>query len=122
MRKSPSNPSRLQPDAVLSQRYEILQILSEGGMGSIDTARDCGLNRMAALKVIRPELAGSQAIIGHFKPELRATQLTHNNAIQMYDISEAKGMKFITMEFAEGEDLRSLLQQKTKQPSEEAVG
>ena len=112
----------LQPGAVLGQRYEILQILGEGGMGAVYKARDIELNRMVALKVIRPELAGSQAIIDRFKQELLlATQVTHKNVIRIYDLSEAEGMKFITMEFVEGEDLRSLMQQKKKLAPEEAV-
>jgi serine/threonine protein kinase/tetratricopeptide (TPR) repeat protein len=112
----------LQPGAVLGQRYEILQILGEGGMGAVYKARDLELNRMVALKVIRPELAGSQAIIDRFKQELLlATQVTHKNVIRIYDLSEAEGMKFITMEYVEGEDLRGLMQQKKKLAPEEAV-
>src|SRR3989442_10797739 len=112
----------LHPGTVLGQRYEILQILGEGGMGSVYKARDRELNRMVALKVIRPELAGSQAIIDRFKQELLlATQVTHKNVIRIYDLSEAEGMKFITMEYVEGEDLRGLMQQKKKLAPEEAV-
>jgi tetratricopeptide (TPR) repeat protein/predicted Ser/Thr protein kinase len=114
--------SMLQAGQVLGQRYEIQQILGEGGMGAVYKARDRELNRMVALKVIRPELAGSQAIIDRFKQELLlATQVTHKNVIRIYDLSEADGMKFITMEFVEGEDLRSLMQQKTKLSPAEAV-
>ena len=117
-----SNPMMLQPGALLGQRYEILQILGEGGMGAVYKARDRELNRMVALKVIRPELAGSQAIIDRFKQELLlATQVTHKNVIRIYDLSEAEGMKFITMEFVQGEDLRSLMQQKQKLSPSEAV-
>ncbi len=117
-----SNPSMLQPGAILGQRYEILQILGEGGMGAVYKARDRELNRMVALKVIRPDLAGSQAIIDRFKQELLlATQVTHKNVIRIYDLSEAEGMKFITMEFVEGEDLRGLMQKKGKLAPEEAV-
>src|SRR5713101_8032376 len=120
--RSQSSPSMLQPGAVLGQRYEILQILGEGGMGAVYKARDRELNRMVALKVIRPELAGNQAIIDRFKQELLlATQVTHKNVIRIYDLGEAEGMKFITMEYVEGEDLRGLMQQKTKLAPEEAV-
>ena len=112
----------LQPGAILGQRYEILQILGEGGMGAVYKARDRELNRMVALKVIRPDLAGSQAIIDRFKQELLlATQVTHKNVIRIYDLSEADGMKFITMEYVEGEDLRGLMQKKGKLAPEEAV-
>ncbi|MGA9814448.1 MAG: tetratricopeptide repeat protein [Terriglobales bacterium] len=122
MPRPQSNPSMLQPGAILGQRYEILQILGEGGMGAVYKARDRELNRMVALKVIRPELAGHQAIIDRFKQELLlATQVTHKNVIRIYDLSEADGMKFITMEFVEGEDLRGLMQQKGKLEPGEAV-
>src|SRR5882724_4229958 len=120
--KFQSNPSMLQPGAVLGQRYEILQILGEGGMGAVYKARDRELNRMVALKVIRPDLAGNQSIIDRFKQELLlATQVTHKNVIRIYDLSEAEGMKFITMEFVEGEDLRGLMQKKGRIAPLEAV-
>ena len=114
--ESQSNPSMLQPGSLLGQRYEILQILGEGGMGAVYKARDRELNRMVALKVIRPDLAGNQAIIDRFKQELLlATQVTHKNVIRIYDLSEADGMKFITMEFVEGEDLRGLMHEEAGQ-------
>jgi len=112
----------LEPGQLLGQRYEVLQILGEGGMGAVYKARDIELNRMVALKVIRPDLATNQSIINRFKQELLlATQVTHKNVIRIYDLSEADGMKFITMEFVEGEDLRGLMQQKGKLAPEEAV-
>jgi len=118
-----NNPLMLEPGSLLGQRYEILQILGEGGMGAVYKARDIELNRMVALKVIRPDLAGNQAIIDRFKQELLlATQVTHKNVIRIYDLSEADGMKFITMEYVEGEDLRGLMIKKQgKLSPEEAV-
>ncbi|MGH9546425.1 MAG: protein kinase domain-containing protein [Terriglobales bacterium] len=115
-------PSVLPPGTLLGQRYEILQVLGEGGMGAVYKARDRELNRMVALKVIRPELAGNQSIIDRFKQELLlSTQVTHKNVIRIYDLGEAEGMKFITMEYVEGEDLRGLMQQKGKLEPGEAV-
>src|SRR2546428_3721960 len=112
----------LHPGTILGQRYEILQILGEGGMGSVYKARDRELNRMVALKVIRPDLAGNQAIIERFKQELLLShQVTHKNVIRIYDLSEAEGMKFITMEYIEGEDLRALIHEKQKLSPEAAV-
>src|SRR5579864_5289551 len=103
----------LGPGSVLADRYEILQELGEGGMGAVYKARDIELDRMVALKVIKPELAGNKAIIDRFKQELLlSTQVTHKNVIRIYDLGEAEGMKFITMEFVEGEDLRGLMQKK----------
>src|SRR5207253_2901684 len=77
---------------------------------------------MVALKVIRLDLPNSPAIIDRFKQELiLARQVTHRNVIRIYDLAEADGLKFITMEFIEGEDLRSLIHEKIKLPPEEAV-
>ena len=112
----------LDTGSVLAQRYEILHILGVGGMGAVYQARDLELSRLVALKVIRPDLSGNQGIIDRFKQELiLATQVTHRNVVRIYDLGEAEGMKFITMEFVEGEDLRSLIHERTKLPPAEAV-
>jgi tetratricopeptide (TPR) repeat protein/predicted Ser/Thr protein kinase len=112
----------LRPGAVLGHRYEILQLLGEGGMGSVYRARDREVNRIVALKVIRPELTGNVSILDRFKQELVLShQVTHKNVIRIYDLGAADGVKFITMEFVEGQDLRTLLHEKTKFSPEEAV-
>src|SRR5438105_10943608 len=107
---------------VLAARYEILKILGEGGMGAVYKAQDRELERTVALKVIRPELAGNPAIIQRFKQELiLARQVTHRNVIRIYDLGEAEGMKFITMEYVEGRDLHSLLLERQKFTPEESI-
>ncbi|MGB7553136.1 MAG: tetratricopeptide repeat protein, partial [Candidatus Korobacteraceae bacterium] len=85
--------------------------------------RDMEVERVVGLKVIRPDLAGNPAILARFKQELvLARQVTHKNIIRIYDLNEADGVKFITMEFIEGEDLRSILTRDGKMPPEDAVG
>ena len=112
----------LESGAILAGRYEILDTLGEGGMGAVYKARDLELDRMVALKVIRPELAKHPSIIERFKKELLLSQrVTHRNVIRIYDLGEGDGVKFITMEFIEGEDLRSLIHERKKFPPEEAV-
>ena len=116
------NAAVLQIGDLLGERYEILQLLGEGGMGAVYKATDRTLNRSVALKVIRPELASNPAILARFKQELLlAHQVTHRNVIRIYDLGEAEGVMFITMEFIEGKDLRSLIREKTKFAPEEAV-
>jgi serine/threonine protein kinase/tetratricopeptide (TPR) repeat protein len=117
-----SDPTTLQPGTVLAQRYEIVQILGQGGMGAVYKATDLELNRTVALKVIRPDLARDRAIVDRFKQELLlAHQVTHRNVIRIYDLSESDGMKFITMEYVEGDNLLTLLHQKKKFSPEESV-
>jgi eukaryotic-like serine/threonine-protein kinase len=112
----------LQTSDVLGGRYEILQLLGEGGMGAVYKARDRELDRFVALKLIRPELAANPSILARFKQELLLSrEVTHKNVIRIYDLGDADGVKFITMEFVEGQDLRSLIQEKKKFPPEEAV-
>jgi tetratricopeptide (TPR) repeat protein/predicted Ser/Thr protein kinase len=112
----------LQTGDVLGERYEILQMLGEGGMGAVYKARDRELDRFVALKLIRPELAANPSILARFKQELLLSrEVTHRNVIRIFDLGDADGVKFITMEFVEGEDLRSLIQEKKKFPPEEAV-
>ena len=124
MRPPQSDPthSGLMPGTVIAQRYEILDVLGEGGMGAVYKAKDRELNRTVALKVIRPDLARNPAIVERFKQELRLShQVTHKNVIRIYDLGEGEGVKFITMEYIEGKDLRFLIREKKRFPPEEAV-
>jgi eukaryotic-like serine/threonine-protein kinase len=112
----------LRPGDVLGERYEILQLLGEGGMGAVYKAKDRELDRFVALKLIRPELAANPAILARFKQELLlAHQVTHKNVIRIYDLTDADGVKFIAMEYIEGVDLRHLLLDHGKFSAAEAV-
>src|SRR5229473_2788329 len=83
---------------VLGSRYEILRLLGEGGMGAVYKAKDTELDRVIALKVIRPELASNPEILQRFKQELvLARQVTDRNIIRIFDLGEADGVRFITM-------------------------
>ncbi|MBZ5583320.1 MAG: cbb3-type cytochrome c oxidase subunit I [Acidobacteriia bacterium] len=110
------------PGSVLGGRYDILRLLGEGGMGAVFEARDREVDRIVALKVIRPELAGNASILRMFKQELiLARQVTHPNVIRIYDLGLVNDLRFITMQFVEGRDLHTLLAGKGKFPAEEAA-
>ena len=112
---------RFKPGRMLGNRYQILQLLGEGGMGAVYKARDRELDRLVALKIIRPNLAASFEILHRFKQELiLARQVTHRNVIRIFDLGEADGVKFITMEFIDGETLRTILLREGKLPPVEA--
>jgi len=96
-------------------------MLGEGGMGAVYKARDRELDRLIALKVIRPELAGHPRVLQRFKQELLlARQVTHRNVIRIFDLGVTENLKFITMEFVEGRDLSSILEER-KFPVPEAI-
>jgi len=89
----------LQPGVLFGGRYEILGVLGQGGMGAVYKARDRELDRMIALKVIRPELATDPAILARFKQELILSRnITHKNVVRIFDLGEAEGIRFISME------------------------
>jgi serine/threonine protein kinase/predicted Zn-dependent protease len=112
----------LEPGAILANRYEILEILGEGGMGAVYKAHDLELERDVALKVIRPELASDREILQRFKQELiLARQVSDRNVIRIFDLGEAEKIKFITMEYVEGESLHAILRQRGKLEVAEAV-
>ena len=112
----------LLPGNVFANRYEIIKILGEGGMGAVYKARDVELEREVALKVIKPELSDNPEILQRFKQELiLARQVTHKNVIRIFDLGEADGVKFITMEYVEGQNIHQLLKQKGKLEVAEAV-
>lgn len=118
----PSSGAPLLPRSLLGKRYEILALLGEGGMGAVYKAQDRELDRVVALKVIRPELAVHPEVLARFKQELiLARKVTHRNVIRIFDLGEANGTKFITMDFVEGQDLKALLKAKGKLPVEEIV-
>ena len=86
--------------------YEILGKLGEGGMGIVYKARQTGLNRLVALKMI---IGGGQVREHHlarFRIEAEAVaQLHHPNIVQIYDIGEVDGLPYVALEFLEGGDL-----------------
>lgn len=112
----------LEAGTLLSNRYEVLELLGEGGMGAVYKVADREFDRIVALKVIRPELAANSEILARFKQELVLShQVTHRNVIRIYDLAEVQGVKCITMEYIDGQDLRTILNEKGKLSPEEGV-
>jgi eukaryotic-like serine/threonine-protein kinase len=103
-------------------RYQILEKLGEGGMGRVYKALDLELDRPIALKTIRAEKGQGPEILKRFKQELiLARKITHKNVVRIYDLGEAEGMKFFTMELVDGESLRDILREKKRLPVKEAI-
>ena len=107
---------------MLAGRYKIIQSLGEGGMGSVYKAQDTEVDRLVAIKVIRPELASDAQILQRFKQELiLARQITHRNVVRIYDLGVSDSLKFISMEFIEGQELATLLEETGRIPPREAA-
>ena len=96
--------------AALSQRYEILGTAGHGSMGNVYKARDRETGETVALKLLKPEIASDQAMMDRFKNELLfARKITHKNVCRVYEFNRLGGVAYTSMEFVEGESLRSVL-------------
>ncbi len=114
--------SELPAGTVLIGRYEVLARLGQGGMGTVYRVQDHELDRVIALKTIRPDLASNTVALRRLKQEtLLARQIAHRNVIRVFDLGVAEGLRFITMEYVEGRDLKSVIELRKKLPPDEAV-
>src|SRR5262245_21926066 len=86
--------------------YWLLEQIGEGGMGTTYKALHARLERIVALKVLRPQLARDPAAAARFHREMRAIgRLHHPNIVQATDAGEARGLLYLVMEFVTGETL-----------------
>jgi WD40 repeat protein/serine/threonine protein kinase len=117
----PTRPLRVETQAPAVPGYEIIEEIGRGGMGVVYKARQVGLNRHVALKMI---LAGQRAgpkQVARFRQEAEAVaRLRHPHIVQVYDIGEVEGSPFIALEFVEGGGLAGRLHGEP-QPIAEAV-
>ena len=91
-------------------RYEVLGVLGSGGMGAVYKARHRLMDRLVALKVIRPDLIGEPAMLTRFEREARAAaRLSHPNIVTAYDADRAGNTHFLVMEYVAGADLDQVL-------------
>src|ERR1700735_5388132 len=96
--------------AAIGQRYEILGEAGHGSIGNVYKARDRETSENVALKLLKPEIASDQAMMYRFKNELLfARKITHKNVCRVYEFNRVGGVAYSSMEFVEGESLRSVL-------------
>jgi eukaryotic-like serine/threonine-protein kinase len=102
----------LAPGLTFAGRYLIIEELGRGGMGRIYRAIDKLIEDEIALKLISPEIAADRRTLEQFGRELKiARRIVHKNVVRMHDLSEDRGIHFITMEYVPGQDLKGLMRQ-----------
>jgi serine/threonine protein kinase/tetratricopeptide (TPR) repeat protein len=107
---------------VVASRYEILECLGTGGMGAVYRVRDRVLQEDVALKVLRPELIGDEAMGQRFLAEIRlARRVTHPSVCRIHEYGEDGELRFISMELVHGVDLRRLVAATRGLPAREAL-
>ncbi|MFW6162935.1 MAG: protein kinase domain-containing protein, partial [Planctomycetota bacterium] len=90
--------------------FELLEKLGEGGTGTVFKARQKGLERLVAVRVLAPRLARDQAYLKRFRREARAAaRLTHPNVVAALDVGHSDGFYYFAMEYVEGETVAEML-------------
>ena len=113
---------RYVPGTTLADRYRIVSPLGKGGMGEVYGAEDLKLEQTVALKFLPKSLAQNAEALTRFTREVRlARQVSHPNVCRVFDIGEADGQTFLTMEFVDGEDLASLIRRIGRLPPDKAL-
>jgi Protein kinase domain len=113
---------RWPPGSIVADRYRILGLLGKGGMGEVYRASDQRLGQTVALKFLPETFSRDPSMLARFYNEVRiARQVTHPNVCRVFDIGEADGQPFLSMQFIDGENLASLLLRIGRLPPDKAV-
>jgi serine/threonine-protein kinase len=121
-RPTPTPASGFSPGAIIGGRYRLVSLLGRGGMGEVYRADDLTLDHPVALKFLPEGIAASDARLAQFHNELRvARQVSHKNVCRLYDLGDADGRRFLTMEYVDGEDLSASLRRFGRMPPDKAV-
>ncbi|HSD27958.1 MAG TPA: serine/threonine-protein kinase [Vicinamibacteria bacterium] len=110
------------PGTILAGRYRIVGLLGRGGMGEVYRADDLRLEQSVALKFLPYGLWGDEDRLARFYREVRvARQVSHPAVCRVYDVGEAEGHLFLTMELIDGENLASLVRRIGRLPPDKAL-
>lgn len=106
----------------ISDRYQIIKSIGEGGMANVYLAYDTILDRNVAVKILRGDLASDEKFVRRFQREaLAASSLYNQNIVEVYDVGEDNGMYYIVMEYIDGKHLKSLLKKRGKLTISETI-
>ncbi len=106
----------------ISDRYQIIKSIGEGGMANVYLAYDTILDRNVAVKVLRGDLATDEKFVRRFQREaLSASSLSHPNIVEVYDVGEDNNQYYIVMEYIEGKHLKELLKKRGKLTLSEVI-
>jgi len=101
--------------------YELLEEIARGGMGVVYRARQVSLDRIVAVKMMRPGVLATEDEIRRFQAEARtAASMQHPNIVAIHEVGEFDGLHYFSMDFVEGPSLAELVRQKPLAPKEAA--
>jgi eukaryotic-like serine/threonine-protein kinase len=109
--------------SLFANRYLIEKRIGEGGMGTVFKATDRMLDISVAIKALNRELVSNETNLNRLKREvILARKVAHPNVCRLYDIGEAGGVHYVSMEFVEGQTLSEILHRQGSLPEQQAIG
>ena len=112
----------LKEGIVLGERYQIISRVGSGGMADVYKAKDQKLDRLVAVKVLKPEFREDTNFVAKFGKEAQAAAgLSHPNVVNVFDVGEDRGLYYIVMELVEGITLKAYITRKGKLSVKEAT-
>ena len=112
----------LKEGIVLGERYQIISRVGSGGMADVYKAKDQKLDRLVAVKVLKPEFREDTNFVAKFGKEAQAAAgLSHPNVVNVFDVGEGRGLYYIVMELVEGITLKAYITRKGKLSVKEAT-
>src|SRR5712664_451611 len=113
---------RFTPGQIIADRYRVVALAGRGGMGEVYRAEDLKLSQIVAIKFLPASLSHDAQALARFHSEVRiARQVSHPNVCRVFDIGDADGVPFLTMEYVDGEDLASLVRRIGRLSSDKAI-
>jgi serine/threonine protein kinase len=113
---------RFAPGQIIADRYRVVALAGRGGMGEVYRAEDLKLSQIVAIKFLPASLSQDAQALARFHSEVRiARQVSHPNVCRVFDIGDAGGVPFLTMEYVDGEDLASLVRRIGRLSSDKAI-
>lgn len=95
---------------IIAERYELLELIGQGGMADVYLAKDIILSRTIAIKILRTSLARDPIYVTRFQREASAAAaLSHKNIVEIYDVGEDEDKYYIVMEYVPGTTLKELI-------------
>ena len=97
-------------ETILGNRYEVIRKIGDGGMAFVYEAKDRLLNRIVAVKVLRPEFVDDEEFLAKFKREAEAVaNISHPNIVNVYDVGCDGKVNYIVMEYVDGQNLKEII-------------
>ncbi|NBU68300.1 MAG: serine/threonine protein kinase [Verrucomicrobia bacterium] len=110
------------PEKTFFGNYQLEKKLGQGGMGTVYAARDTGLNRQVALKILREDLGGDSSFAQKFLDEVEATaSLAHPNIIRVYTLGEQDGRLYLVMEHLDQPSLEQRMEKPGRIPERDVL-